>query len=290
MIVSATNKKRPPRRENNMMPINAEARGKVRAWKRRAETQRLRIERALYETATVKAAVADFVLKSGTGQHRALSKIVAALPGATLESCRHAGGPPLAVWSYLKPRVSVAIDPPDPSDAQGCVTVDYIVAGCLPGLTAGVADGLWSLEVTDHALGRLLQRAPNADLSAVLTAAHHAALRVQIMEVGQGHPEFLLPAGDGCFACTLMACEEEVTRNEPQAHIRAGTWLHRDQLHDDQRPIAIDGPPGHRLGESFLLPAPLRSTSIGEDGLMHVATWMWAPGLSETLAEPQGRA
>jgi hypothetical protein len=43
--------------------------------------------------------------------------------------------------------------------------------------------------------------------------------------------------------------------------VRAVTWLHNDQLHDDQRPEP-EGKPGDRLGEGLLLPAPLRRVSI----------------------------
>jgi len=46
-------------------------------------------------------------------------------------------------------------------------------------VTTGRGKGLWSIEVTTHALGRALQRDPDADLDAMLFEAHRAALAMR---------------------------------------------------------------------------------------------------------------
>jgi hypothetical protein len=116
---------------------------------------------------------------SATGRQRAFAKIAKriATTGATLEGIRLDGRSPCAVWSILKPRVSVRIEPDDPSDAQNCISVNYIYVGDLDGIPHR-ADGLWTLEIPDHALGRLLHRSP-ADPAVSIAAAHHAALRLR---------------------------------------------------------------------------------------------------------------
>ena len=124
----------------------------------------------------------------------------------------------------------------------------------------------------------------------MLFAAHHAVLRAQVLDVNNHQLGFLLPAGDGVFVCICVG-GHEVSRDEPSVYIRARTWLHNDQLYDDQRPLAVDVNIGHRMGESLLLPAPWRRL-IHDTGTSatHVMTWKWAPRLGKSLASPQGRA
>jgi hypothetical protein len=47
--------------------------------------------------------------------------------------------------------------------------------------------------------------------------------------------------------------------------------LHTDQIRNDQVPL-IDGDPGQRLGDGWLLSAPLRAIVINDDGLHHIAS------------------
>jgi hypothetical protein len=125
---------------------------------------------------------------------------------------------------------------------------------------------LWSVEISDHALLRVLQRDPAADLDAVLLDVHRATLRLAndiateadaAAAAGEERPSgFLVPAGDGVFICEFAAAFDRSVW-EGMLAARAVTWLHNDQLHDDQRPEP-EGKPGDRLGEGILLPAPLR--------------------------------
>lgn len=118
----------------------------------------------------------------------------------------------------------------------------------------------------------------------------HAALRARAADVlpiiNEAQEAVLLPAGNSVFVCSARLAEDVSAGNEPRCHLTARTWLHSDQLHDDQHALLVDGTAGDRLGESLLLPMPLRRirTDAGAGGTLSVLSW--APGLPETLAEP----
>ena len=57
--------------------------------------------------------------------------------------------------------------------------------------------------------------------------------------------------------------------------------LNTDQIRNDQVPL-IDDDPGQRLGDGWLLPAPLRAIVINDDG--SITSHPGAPGLPETVA------
>jgi hypothetical protein len=208
---------------------------------------------------------------SHTGRRRAFDKLARLLgPGVVLEGLRLDGKQPLALWSILKPRVAVTVDaPPESGLAQDCVTVDYILAGIMPDApNGGIATGSWSLEVPDHALGRCIQRSGLLP-SAIIAEAHHnlLGLRVAIVMLGNkldSGRRFLIKAGPGGFVCHLHVGRDRSSgRIDVMAH--ADTWVADDMLRDDQTLLADDGEPGERLGDFWLLPAPLRR--IVKDGL-----------------------
>jgi hypothetical protein len=100
--------------------------------------------------------------------------------------------------------------------------------------------------------------------------------------------QFLIPAGPGAFVCSLRSGRDVSQAHAPMLHVSARTWLSDDMLRDDQTPLVDDGLPGDRLGDSWLLPAPMRRTMVDDVGVARVASW--APGMPETLAAPMGRA
>lgn len=98
----------------------------------------------------------EMVVKTGTGRRRAYDKIAAALKpaGAVLEVLDLEGPAPVAVWTVLTPRSAVMVDADDPADRQPCVCVNYIIAGRVDDDRVGkLGEGLWSMEVADHARG-----------------------------------------------------------------------------------------------------------------------------------------
>jgi len=246
-------------------PIDAAARGALRVWKARAESRRARLDKTLTCNLSLQMEISNFAVKRGTGQRRAFEKIRKALALASLQTVAfNPPAGPLAVWAYVKPREPVNFAPNSPSEAQSGATVDYIFIG-ETGEYFNVGKGLWTIEATDHALGRLLQRSPGADLDAVLLDAHHRLLAVPVADVS-GLDEFFLPAGNGVFASQLRS-GPDVSTGEESIHARCSTWLHADQLQDSQLPVATGGA-GQHLGDVLLKPTPLRRlSSDGKGGI-----------------------
>jgi hypothetical protein len=275
-----------------------EVRGRLRQWKQTLRTGYARYNHVYTQRDTLLYPhIRDFCDKQGkVGRQRAFARLAQRIgaTGAVLEGVRLDGRFPIAVWSLLQPRGPVTVEPTDPSDGQNCIAVNYVLCGRLTDTELRVADGIWGLEVPDHALGRLLHRQPDAGLDTVLRAAHHAALRLRIEAVipeGEFEPErqFLLPAGPGAFVCQLRFGPDRSDGHRPGLHVLARTWLSDDQLRPDQTPLRPDdGAPGDRLGDGWLLPAPLRhGAKIGTHAF---ALETWAPGLPAMLAQPVGRA
>jgi hypothetical protein len=274
---------------------DAAIRGRLRQWKERLAEWHWLVRRpvaTLAEDAALGRLVAGFG-RRGTvkGRARALKQIARRLgPGAVLEEQRLAGAAPYALWRVLNPRPSIFADPdPQSSQAQDCVTVDYVVLD-----RSGVSTSVWSLAVPDHALGRALQRhGPGVDPDALVAAAHANLLRLRVDTVVPHGAfdetlSFLVRAGEGGFVCRLLPGCEEGGRTVVYAY--ASTWLNEDQLRDEQILLAPDGAPGERLGDHWLKPLPLRTAAVRSPGLPTALDLrrVWQPGeiadLIETIA------
>jgi hypothetical protein len=115
---------------------NAAVRGQLRQWKEKLAQQYRQFDRAYCDDRT-RSFGQDFVKRSSReGRRRALRKLARAFgPGLTLEGLRLDGNHPMALWSILRPRESVAAGAPSESGlAQDCVTVDFLLVGWLPSL------------------------------------------------------------------------------------------------------------------------------------------------------------
>jgi hypothetical protein len=235
---------------------DAETRGKLRHWKRRLGEHYDAFERVFRKPDRVQI-VADMVRGSTSTRRKAFDKLhagwgkAAFLEGVTLERNKA-----LAIWSYLKPRNSVFVKAGDTvTDAerasltQDCVCVNYIVAGTH---RCELADGLWTLEVPDHALGRAVERSQFLTPEAIIREAHVNLLALPMERMNDIH---YIKAGPGCFAGALMVAKE-VTYTI-STHVRVNTWLASEMMGDDQKPIVEVGEPGKRLGDTVLLPRPL---------------------------------
>jgi hypothetical protein len=263
---------------SDRVPIDTASRGRLRQWKRAATARFLRIEAVLAGRAFERAA-RDFNHKKGIGRQRALAKLRVLLAEARFEEA-HVASDGFALWSYLHPRDSVICPGKGvgPAELQDCCTVDYLVLGRTfnheqDRVGAGRGTGLWSVEVSDHALGRCLQRDPRAELDAVIYAAHRSALAVR-----RGpRAGFLLPAGNGAFVCSLRAGPDTST-GQPCTWVSARTWLHADQLVDDRHFAPRATVPAARLGASLLLPLALRHLSPAASGVRPLAVTACAAG------------
>jgi hypothetical protein len=293
---------------------NAAVRGQLRQWKEKLAQQYRQFDRA-YCDARTHSFVQDFVKRSSReGRRRALRKLARAFgPGITPEGLRLDGNHPMAVWSILRPRESVAACAPAESGlAQDCVTVDFLLAGWLPSLAeGGLADGLWSLEIPDHALGRAIERSGGLP-DAIIAEAHHNVLRLRQDQLKQPEltvlpvaasdgfrmtlgSQFLVRAGGGGFVCELTLGPNVEADDDPRVpfselpgrelgvQVRAATWIAEDMVNERQVLLAGDGMPGERLGDGWLLPQPLRQLSLvkSANGGMSLNLARLEPGLPE---------
>ncbi|MGA7412638.1 MAG: hypothetical protein WBW33_19320 [Bryobacteraceae bacterium] len=95
------------------------------------------------------------------------------------------------------------------------------------------------MEVPDHAGGRFLQRAgDHVDFrTALFEAGNHfyaADLAEVTPHVGTGS-DIHLPAGGGCFVCTVVGARSGGGQNFLYA--RAATWIDKTMLRGDQVPL-----------------------------------------------------
>jgi hypothetical protein len=279
-------------------------RGRLRAWKLRHASGYRAFLSVYRQQVRSLAGIMDFCKRgSATGRRRAFGKISRALgPALVLEGLRLDNDFPLAVWSILKPRQSVSVDAPVESGRrQHCCCVNYVLAGVLPrwagdevvGTLAVIAEGLWTLEVSDHALGRAVEYSGGMLPDAIIADAHHNLLRLRTEQIDAAERrsgdrmQFLLRAGAGAFVCEFVRSRDVSLGNALGMQVRTATWVDDDRLRDDQRPLFEDGVPGARLQDAWLLPVPLRR--LWRDGDTYRCLG-WAPGLPELLAKPRGSA
>jgi hypothetical protein len=278
--------------------ISAAARGALRVWKQQAAARYAQYE-AAYLSMRGDPALYEFVGRNSTkGRARAFNKLRRRIGDAAVLQGLRLGGPnPIGVWVVIVPREAVRVDSTDPAFGQDCVVVNYVLAGMGPD-GCELSEGLWTVELPDHALGRALQRAPDQDLDALVLAAHRAVLQARWRGAfTDPRHRFLVPAGAGAFMCSMQFGLDPSAGASPSALVHAHTWLDRDQLRDDQEAEAasfvVDGAADEkRLGNYLLLPRPLRQIEarpIGTDGNVLLNVTIWRPGLPETIETPRAR-
>jgi hypothetical protein len=262
---------------------DAEARGRIRQWKKRLERNYLAFDRGYrrLQGGDLRDLSIDMVRRGRIGRLRALEKIHAALgPGAKLETSTLDDGDARAIWSIFKPRDSVVYDasPEEQSLLQDCVTVNYFAAGAMPGMI-GVAEGLWTLEVPDHALGRAVERSRLLHPGALIREAHLNLLDLPVEVVSRSNftdhdsPGVYIKAGSGCFAAHINVSPDRSLNGDYTVYVRVETWLSDDQLHEDQIPLLEKGAPGNCLGDSWLIPRPYCSIKRCGENELRVQVW-----------------
>lgn len=136
-----------------------------------------------------------------------------------------------------------------------------------------------------------MERAPSIDPAAAILLAHHTALGLRACDVidPDGHPstQLLLPAGPGAFRCDARIGADDSLRGAPSLHLFAATWIADDMLGANQVKLEAAGVPGERLGDTWLLPPPLRRGSIDASGRAQVVPFRRLPdGLAQALSPP----
>jgi hypothetical protein len=252
---------------------DAETRGKLRSWKKKLAAD-YAIFDATYRSGKMSSLAADLALCTKSGRVRALTEIRRNFgPGATLEKIFSNGK--LALFSILKPRDSIILEVPEDTPesehaslSQNCVTVNYILTGKMPGILIGrfndiidTAEGYWTLEVPDHALGRAVERSRFLHPGAIIKEAHYNLLNLANSNGpllnGRDNPKAYIKAGPGCFIANMRLGRDISIGDRLNPHVRVTTWLHEDQLGPDQIALSKIGEPGDRLGDGVLLPRPL---------------------------------
>jgi hypothetical protein len=261
--------------------IDNEARGKLRVWKQQLARHYAMLEKRFRSEDILKTCVAFALRGSAIGRKRAFDKLSKAFTGCTLECVRLDGPNPWALWSVLKPRTSVAVNE-GPELSQDCVAVHFILAGKLPNDDA-FCSGMWTLEVPDHALGRLFQRSGGADPAACIMEAHHVLLRLRMKDVVTDGLTFSVRAGPGAFHSRLLVGTDD---DDQGLIVSARTWVADGQLFDNQVVHVGEGKPGERLGDTYLLPLPLRWGMMDPDGTARVEVWEPARVIPPPVVEP----
>jgi hypothetical protein len=183
------------------LPVSAEARGKRRVWKAREAARWARVL-ALFEDPEVVKAAREFVRRNG--RHVACSLVLHRFDQcAKLEHVDLRCRPPSMVWSAIdaalkSPLQDTATHRLSLDERQASSSVHYVWAGVKTGV---LIRGLWSASFSDHSTGRIPQRLPNADPSALIREGHNRLLRVpeqnfvELVKLGR----FVLPTADACW-------------------------------------------------------------------------------------------
>lgn len=239
------------------VPISAEARGKRRILFRQLGEQMERL-RQRFHSARANELARAWLFKGGKGRIRAQRQLVELFgPAARLRLVTDT----YLGFLYLRPSHGAIInsDPDDPGLTQDCIAAMVLLVGQLPGHTRHqglILSSQWSLEFSEHAVGRLIERSPKADPIEVMVAAHDALMRADIPRLA----EFWVPGQDaGAFACHTLpgTVDDKVV-----LYCRARTWLDSDQL--TVEPIVPEGAPEKSVGP-LLLPSVLVPQEISDE-------------------------
>jgi hypothetical protein len=164
-------------------------------------------------------------------KQRALQNLQAFLHPATLDQ-QHG----VFLWSWLVPCGATLANPQHPGETQDAILTRYGIAWSkgrheLIGYTA------FAVECPDHALGRLLERAPGINLAQALSQAHHAFLTADAEQVSHHvlRSTLYLQCGPGLLICDAVRAK---AAHRVFVFARARTWIADDMARRDQKPIA----------------------------------------------------
>lgn len=223
--------------------ISAEARGKRRVLMRWLERSAQRIEDAIEDPETHRLVDRTF-LAGNKGRLRARQRLIAKLPGV-----RWTGDGLLGM--FLSPKEPVILNPTDVGQTQRAITTRFVYMAPEHGET-----GLWTLEVPEHAVGRIIERSAHA-VEDVIASAHVSALLANFDGNLLGR-ELLLPAADGYLVVEFVLGRD---RGNCFAYLRSRTFLNADLVRDDQHHTVLT-PGDQPMGTGLLLPMPMRDFEV----------------------------
>jgi hypothetical protein len=251
----------------NYITIDSETRGKARAWLDVAKNRYATMERVC-QSKEIAEAAQSLSDRTGSKQARAWSIIRLALENVgCLESVHCDGWESFGLWTIIKPRGPVLaniIDELIPEEEQGGITLNYLLIGQKAD-SMTMAEGLWTAEITIHALHSVLQHDVNANLDSVLYELQRSLLSASTGKLGSCVSEgMVVPAGNGAFLCCCIDRAVNACTGKLSVIIRAHSWIGQDKLREEQQQRAgwLAAAAGESaLGTNWLLPDPLRSYS-----------------------------
>jgi hypothetical protein len=255
------------------VPIDAETRGRRRLWFEQTTTAHQQLL-AARNSSPVALAAWNFGRARGRWRSKGWHVLSSTFkpPLAHLE-CSELHGPaaPLAVWTSLSvgpsPFHSTDQYTLTPDEEQQAVVVAAIVAGRLKRGGCLAISSPAGTSVSSHAIGRLLQRWPGADVDALVLDLHRRLLSAPVSSVeAMIARQFVVPDPDGRGGWWCAAAMHPTKSGEAEFHVRARTWLDRDMMHFDAQSATSAGllaphDDGPALSQTLMLPLPLRSVS-----------------------------
>jgi hypothetical protein len=262
----------------NRTTIDPETRIKLRTWLQCARSRYAAMERVCQSKEIVEA-IQLFFGRNEPDRSRSWCVVRQALDHVgRLEAVDCDGWESFGLWTIIKPRGPVLGPDPDeltPEEEQGGVTLNYLIIGKTTEGRMTIAEGLWTAEISLHALHRALQRDAGADLDTVLYDLQRAILTAPVRRLTQYVREgMIIPAGNGAFLCSCIDRAVNTSTGKLSLLIQAHSWIAPDQLRDEQKARAaqLAAMPGENvLGTNWLLPDPIRSYSIRVNEMVAVS-------------------
>jgi hypothetical protein len=180
------------------------------------------------------------------------------------------------IYSAVAANHQILRNPQDKNEnIVGGAAVCYLAIGRLA-KDLYVSRGVWNLTCSKHALGRIIERDPRADLAAVLRDAHGHLMAIRDVLALDRLPFFLVPAAGGVFVCgaRLFAPHEDdppELRRDYRVSCYAFTWLSADMRwpEGDYPALCSSSCVDNR---SWWLPLALRTVEITDDTITAIPT------------------
>ena len=188
--------------------------------------------RLTYRSAPFRRILADWAKAASLGRSQAIQRLASALSPAFVDV---ADGALRLLWLESYAERLTLID--DPRYDQPAV----LIVGALvkrTGRSLGAANGFPCVEVSEHSLRRLYERAPQVDAKAALFEAARAFLAAdyRIVEEKRLRGDTLcLRCGPGLLLTEVLYCADR--QDKPRLFSRANTWISWLTAENDQRPI-----------------------------------------------------
>jgi len=252
--------------------ISTEARGKLRRFKAEITERDERLDSLLLGNTNFDDVIDNFMFKGGKGKERAFAKLQQMVP-AKLEFVSNK--PRCIVWSAPVCSTHILSKPTTMGEAQSAIVMEFIAVRFIHGRRGFAVDrGIWTLELSDHALGRMFQRNPEIDPFAALQQAHQSILAAADDSYKSRNAIVYVSAPGGLFSGNIIwgglhtnAVDDPIMTkfiqekygeeyNQVLVYFRAKTYLHDDQLGPHQKPLRKGI---HSFGQGLMLPYTLRS-------------------------------